>query len=126
MLRLIILPLILCSGCISTFEEKIFPPTLNLVSPVEGEVYNQGEQIAFEVAVSNPDDSSFDLVVWWQSEVDGFLVESGPDAEGGLKLYSSLSAGEHLLTTSVSDVKDLYIEEILQLWINILPSAISA
>ena len=78
-------------GCVSEFESKNFPPNLTIISPLSGETYNEGEDIPFEVALSDEDDSNFDLTLRWQSNVDGFLIESSPDANGELKLYSTFS-----------------------------------
>ena len=110
-------------GCVSEFETKNFPPNLTIISPLNGEIYNEGEEIPFAVSLTDEDDSSFDLTLRWQSNVDGFLIESSPDANGELKLYTTLSAGAHQLTARVHDDEDLFVEETIEVRINVLPPA---
>ena len=75
------------------------PPTIVLSAPLDGEVVNEGESLTFSATVSDGEDRASDLVVRWESTLDGVLSEGAPDSAGVSQfLDSGLSAGDHELT----------------------------
>ena len=100
------------------------PPTIVLDAPVDGEVVNEGESVAFAATVADGEDRPADLVVRWEDDLDGLLSEDAPDSAGASEFYpSDLSVGDHVLTVTVTDSAGLYAREQVRLTVNGVPTA---
>ncbi|MDG1478807.1 MAG: hypothetical protein P8R54_04415 [Myxococcota bacterium] len=89
--------------------------TVALLSPVDGSTHEDDEQISFQGMLYSSDSSSGwgDLSVRWNSSIDGTLtVDDYPDSEGRLEGTTTLSAGTHTITLSVSDGDDSHEDSI--------------
>lgn len=79
-------------------------PTVTIISPDPGFEYIAGDILSFGAQVSDDHDSPEQLLVSWESSIDGLLMSgSYPDADGLLELSGSLSAGSHTLRAEAID-----------------------
>lgn len=80
------------------------PPTVTITSPVDGSWQQSSGTITFEGRVSDPDEAVESLSILWESDVDGSLDATPPDAAGNLSFErSDLSPGWHEISLSVTD-----------------------
>jgi len=107
MLLSIILPSLL--ACNSGTEVKIAsfnsPPVATIISPTNGDVFEEFESITFEAQIGDNYDEPPALTVNWSSDIDGILTGVLPADPNGVLLYttSSLSVGNHAITLLVAD-----------------------
>jgi alpha-tubulin suppressor-like RCC1 family protein len=81
------------------------PPTVVIVSPEEEKEYIAGEVLAFQAQVTDDHDPLQQVLVSWESSVDGLLMSASyPDVDGLLALNGSLSAGTHILRAEALDL----------------------
>ena len=79
-------------------------PSCAITSPLAGDVGLMGERVALEATVSDADGALDALEVTWESDHDGPMGESPPDAGGLAALeVSDLSINTHAITLRVSD-----------------------
>lgn len=80
-------------------------PTAVIVGPYPGVGYSDQVELDFEGYVDDAEDDPQDLVVWWESSLDGVLsIDVTPDGGGNVAGTGSLSAGEHELSLHVEDL----------------------
>ena len=80
-------------------------PSAVISSPDEGDVYSEEELVVFAGYVDDEEDDADELVVWWESSVDGVLeVDATPDSDGEISGSGYLSAGEHQISLHVQDL----------------------
>ncbi len=80
------------------------PPAVSLLQPTDGSTYNEGDTVSFAASVEDGQDAPTDLKVYWQSDLDGELSESTPDADGNVSFATNnLQVGNHLITVQVVD-----------------------
>jgi extracellular elastinolytic metalloproteinase len=72
-------------------------PTASISTPSDGLTVNQGDNISFTGTANDPDDGNLTAKIFWVSDRDG---EFG---RGSSVSTSSLSAGTHEITASVTD-----------------------
>ena len=105
-----LIPMIFLFGC-NTPDVKIAqfntPPTVTILSPVDGETFTLGETIAFEAMVDDPQDEPPLLTLRWSSDIDGELVGSSfADGEGKAQYATAnLSEGAHTISLLVVDTE---------------------
>lgn len=81
-----------------------YVPTIQLLSPSLGEVYYRDQLIRFAAEISDDEDEPSDLIVEWESSLDGVLTLSdAADSSGTLEDFGYLSEGEHAVSLSVTD-----------------------
>jgi hypothetical protein len=87
------------------------PPSLTLISPSDNDIYSQDDWIVFEAQVSDAEDLPEDLSLSWSSNIDG-VFDTGAAGSNGIRQFSwsSLSAGSHLVTLTVTDTYGLEVE----------------
>ena len=81
------------------------PPGVELISPADGDVYQDSSFIVFEARVWDEEDEADQLFVTLESSIDGDL-EVKPDATTSgdwTDAVTDLSAGTHLITITVED-----------------------
>ncbi len=99
-------------------------PTIELESPADGEVVAEGEALVFTALVADGEDAPGDLLVRWESSVDGLLYEGPPDSAGVAQFVeSALSPGDHVLTVTVTDTDGLYTSALGTFTVDGAPSA---
>jgi len=81
------------------------PPSLMILSPQAGAIYLLEDVISFDVEVTDLDTAASDLVLVWESNIDGALTDlaSSPDEGDGEEGARTLSEGLHSLSVSVTD-----------------------
>ena len=71
-------------------------PEAEITAPTEEGVYYSDQLITFSGVVSDGEDAATDLVVAWESNLDGDLgIESTPNDDGEVIGYGYLTEGEH-------------------------------
>ncbi len=84
-------------------------PTISLESPTPGQIVAEGDALVFGALVSDGEDAPGDLLVAWETSIDGLLYEGPPDSTGVAQfIESELTVGEHVLTVTVTDSTGLY------------------
>ena len=79
-------------------------PEAEIVSPDGNDVYYSDQLIVFEGLATDVEDLSTDLVVVWESSLDGVLdIEASPNDDGEFAGAGNLSEGEHFVTLTVTD-----------------------
>ena len=79
-------------------------PTATIFTPEPGGTYYSDQKITLEGSVSDAEDEAQDLLVWWESDLDGELdLDVEPSSDGTVSDASYLSEGEHFLTLGVLD-----------------------
>jgi len=79
-------------------------PSAQIDEPVRGGVYYAAELIEFSGSVQDESDDPADLVVAWESSVDGPLdLDTQPDASGSYVDHTELSEGPHAITMLVTN-----------------------
>ena len=63
---------------------KNTPPSIELISPVDGASFEFGELVRFEAKVTDPDQLTPTLNAEWTSDRDGLLSDASPSAAGEL------------------------------------------
>lgn len=101
--------LLLTMGCDTGTEVKIgttnTPPTVTILSPGEGEQFDEYMTVHFQAKVSDSYDSPDELTVFWGSDLQGDLESQAlPDSQGNL-LFSTanLEPGVHVVTLTALD-----------------------
>lgn len=99
-------------------------PTIELASPVSGDIVDEGDVVAFTAIVGDAEDPPGDLWVAWTSDVDGILYEGPPDSAGLAEfLDDGLTRGDHVVTATVTDTAGLYATARATLTVNGAPGA---
>lgn len=99
------------------------PPVLTLTSPLDGEIYPQGDNVAFEGTVSDGEDQAVDILLTWTSSQDGLISSQGADSSGEIAFsLNSLTPGPHDITAVATDTAGLFDSEMLSIRINEAPS----
>lgn len=81
-----------------------YVPTIQLLSPSLGEVYYRDQLIRFAAEIADDEDEPSELLVEWESSLDGVLALNGSaDSSGTLEDFGYLSEGEHAVSLSVTD-----------------------
>jgi hypothetical protein len=78
-------------------------PTLQIAHPVPGEYGVEGIDFEFVTLVSDEQSPPVEIVVSWESNVDGAMCSSPADLIGQSACAFSLTIGEHLLTATAVD-----------------------
>ncbi|HIA03125.1 MAG TPA: hypothetical protein EYN66_14670 [Myxococcales bacterium] len=100
------------------------PPTAKIQSPDDGAVVQLGDAVTFSGIVGDAEDDTTLLSVVWSSSQDGTLHEHTANPTGISSFQNKeLSTGEHLITLTVTDSKQLSTAATMTLTINTLPSA---
>jgi len=86
-------------------------PTLTINSPTNNSSFDSEAQISFSGSASDLEDGNLDYGIRWNSNIDGFLGTGG-------NITANLSAGDHLVTASVSDSADQQAQVAINLSIN--------
>ena len=80
------------------------PPEIELLSPTVNGLYKENVVITFEAVVSDEEDNSEELVISWETDLEGDLELEGEVSSFGL--YESegmLLEGTHVVTATVTD-----------------------
>jgi hypothetical protein len=88
---------------VSTAEQA---PAITLRKPNAADQGVETVPTLFEVLVSDEQDEAPDLLVWFESDLDGVFCEPTPDPDGLANCDFALSVGEHTLTFGVIDSDD--------------------
>ncbi len=79
-------------------------PEAEITNPTTDGVYYSDQLITFEGVVSDGEDAATDLIVSWESNLDGDLeIDSTPNDDGEVIGYSYLTEGEHAVELDVAD-----------------------
>ncbi|MAA78834.1 MAG: hypothetical protein CL916_06205, partial [Deltaproteobacteria bacterium] len=100
------------------------PPQIMLLSPINGDLYNDGSGIVFSATIEDEEDSASVLDVSWSSDQDGVFSTQGPNPSGSIQFTdNSLSVGAHIITVSATDSDGLYAEASVSISVNGLPTS---
>lgn len=89
-------------------------PQLNLLAPLSGGSYQEGDSITFSGSASDAEDGILDANINWNSNLQGNIGS-------GAQFIALLNPGTHIVTVSVSDSTGMMVEKTLTLTVNGLP-----
>jgi hypothetical protein len=99
-------------------------PTITLETPTLDELVNAGDNLMFSALVTDNEDVASDLLVTWESSLDGVIYEGPPDSTGLAQFIDSgVSVGDHVLTVTVTDTAGLFATALGSFTVNGGPSA---
>ncbi len=103
------------SDSIDIEVKSLQAPTASILSPSDGDVFIQGQNILFSAVGSDPDG---EIVSWqWSSSIDGtFYNQAGGNSS--TFFFDSLSVGSHLITLTVTDNDGLKYVDTFTITIN--------
>ena len=80
-------------------------PQAQIITPVTDGAYYSDQEITFEGLLSDGEDPASELTASWKSSLDGPLdaAEALPNADGEVRLFAYLTAGEHTITLTAQD-----------------------
>ena len=105
---LFIIPLMVL-GCDTGTEVKIgttnSPPSVTILSPGDGESFDEDSLIHFQAIVSDSYDSPTELTIIWSTDIQGDLNSTAlPDAQGNIMFSTAnLEVGNHVVTLTAWD-----------------------
>lgn len=100
------------------------PPEVTITAPAETEVAVYGEWVSFAALVQDGEDRPEDLTIRWVSDRDGLLDETPADAAGAVGFStSSLSAGGHTVSLTVTDTAGLAVVDRVHVAVDTAPGA---
>jgi hypothetical protein len=123
---LVLLP-ILSFGCDTGTEVKIgttnSPPSVTILSPGDGESFDEDSIIHFQAIVSDSYDAPSDLTILWSTDLQGDLNSIAlPDSQGNIMFSTAnLEVGSHVVTLTAWDSDESQSQASLQLEIIDLP-----
>ncbi len=98
------------------------PPNLTLLTPSDGDVVDEGDDVRFSATVSDSEDQPTDLLIDWVSDLDGTISSAGADSTGAVSFRTSaLTAGDHAITVTVTDTDGLFTVRTIDLTVNAPP-----
>ncbi|MFT5684477.1 MAG: hypothetical protein ACI8RZ_005418 [Myxococcota bacterium] len=86
-----------------TITSNNLPPEISISLPTDGSSFDEGEQLYLKSTVSDIEDIPEDLEVSWSSNIDGHLVSENAEKDGTSRCNAPLTAGDHVLTATVTD-----------------------
>ncbi|MEC7985353.1 MAG: hypothetical protein VX278_09330, partial [Myxococcota bacterium] len=99
-------------------------PIVEILSPLDGDVFNENEAVLFEGLVSDSDEGAEELAIQWQSSVDGVFSITPALSNGDTNAMAyGLFLGNHTITLSATDATGEMGSASIDIRINDLPSA---
>ncbi len=98
-------------------------PQLEIFSPTDGTVVDEGTSVAFSGIATDSIDASRDLRIQWRSDADGLLNDIPADTDGTMEFQiDDLSRGHHTITLFAINTEGMSNDETITLTINGVPS----
>ena len=99
------------------------PPSLQITSPTEGEIYPQDDALLFSAEVSDGQDTPSAISLTW--ELDGVLFSTQSATSTGVAQFveNTLTAGDHTLIVTAIDGDGLSTSDVRNFSINGIPTA---
>ena len=72
-------------------------PTVEITAPADGSSFNAGDTITFSGTATDTEDGDLSAGIAWSSDIDGAI------GTGASVLTNAISAGEHIITATVTD-----------------------
>lgn len=99
-------------------------PTIELVSPVSGDIANLDDSVRFEAWLDDVEDYPEDLSLSWESDLDGVFSTQPASSDGVASFnYAGLSRGNHTITVYATDSDGMSSQDSATLFINGVPEA---
>jgi hypothetical protein len=98
-------------------------PQLEISSPSDGDVVDEGASVEFAGIVSDTIDTPGDLRIQWRSDADGLLNDLPPDTDGTMDFQiDDLSRGHHTVTLFAINSAGMSNDETITLTVNGVPT----
>ena len=99
-----------------------YGPEVEIIEPIDGTWFNEGELVLFQGNVSDANDAPEDLEVKWHSDYDGIFSEN-PALPNGTAVTTNeyLSVGQHIISLWAIDTDGFGVMDDVTVNINDLP-----
>ncbi len=98
------------------------PPSIQLDSPLNSEVYSTGQSVVFQGNITDVDNIPTEVSMSWVSDIDGEFSTLGADSFGSFQFaYADLSPGMHFITALATDPQGLTGSASVSLRVNTPP-----
>lgn len=94
-------------------------PVITITSPASGTTAETGQIITFTATAQDNEDGDLSSAISWQSSLDGAIGTTVIASEGSNTMTTTLSAGSHEITASVSDTQGSSANDVVQLSITL-------
>ncbi|MES2640404.1 MAG: hypothetical protein V4850_13005 [Myxococcota bacterium] len=112
------------SASIELMVEAGNAPVVEILTPATGDRVNDGDIVLFSATVADVEDAPADLVISWESDLDGVLNTTGAASSGDVEFATdALSVGTHAIQLSVTDADGNTGVDRLTLFVNGPPEA---
>lgn len=92
------------SASIELVVEAGNAPVVEILTPATGDRVNDGDIVLFSATVADIEDAPADLVISWESDLDGVLNTAGAASSGDVEFATDqLSVGTHSIQLNVTD-----------------------
>ena len=116
--------LLMLFACAPEFESKNFPPSIEIISPENGALFNENQGIPFSMKLVDTEQRPENISVHWESDIDGFISIERTNSAGLQSFnYSHLSPGKHNIVVRATDSQGAFTNEEVQILVNDLPSS---
>lgn len=100
------------------------PPQIGIVSPSDGEVVNEQDEVTFSATVMDYEDAPADVSLVWNSDLDGELSTEPAESSGEVRFRrSDLSTGTHRISLRATDTHGVSSVVAIDLLVNARPTA---
>jgi len=100
------------------------PPQITMGSPLSGDLFAHGDEIAFSATVDPGEGTLANMTMDWTSDLSGLLHADPPDGTTGVSSFarSDLGAGTHALTVTATSDLGFYDQRTVVFEVNTRPT----
>lgn len=112
------------SATIELIVEAGNAPAVEILTPSTGDRVNDGDIVLFSATVADIEDNADNLIISWESDIDGVLNADGAASSGDVEFATNLlTVGTHAISLNVTDADGNTGIDRLTLFVNGPPEA---
>lgn len=98
------------------------PPSITLNSPLNGDVFIQGDGIPFELEVSDNEDQPNEVMIEWSLNSQIWSIQGASSSGLAVFVENGLLPGNHTLEITATDTDGLFTTEMIQFTVDGVPT----